>query len=87
MNTIKVDLDPAAVPSFPSSINVRPSHDVFYQHLNLASHNHPNHASIHHYKAPILSSKLPQYTKGLGSKISNPVPKLFLSSSISNIEG
>ena len=39
------------------------------------------------HRLPILSSKPPQKTIGLGSKISNSEPKLFLSSSISTIEG
>lgn len=39
------------------------------------------------YNDPILSSSPPQYTNGLGSKISNPEPKLLFSSSISSIEG
>lgn len=39
------------------------------------------------YKDPILSSNPPQYTNGLGSRISNPEAKLLFSSSISNIEG
>lgn len=39
------------------------------------------------YKDPILSSKPPQYTKGLGSNISRPVAKLLFSSSMYNIDG
>lgn len=39
------------------------------------------------YNDPILSSSPPQYTNGLGSMISNPDPKFFLSSSISTIDG
>lgn len=40
-----------------------------------------------HQREAIRSSKPPQYTIGRGSKISNPDAKLFLSSSISSIEG
>jgi hypothetical protein len=34
-----------------------------------------------------LSTNPPQYTNGRGSNISNPDPKLLLSSSISSIDG
>lgn len=46
-----------------------------------------NRSSIKIYNEPSLSSKPPQYTIGLGSRISKPEPKLFLSSSMSNIDG
>lgn len=42
---------------------------------------------ISHQKELMRSSKPPQYTIGLGSNISNPDPKAFLSSSNSSIEG
>ena len=40
-----------------------------------------------HHSDPILSSSPPQYTIGLGSRISKPEAKIFFSSSISNIDG